>query len=96
MAYFGMGNGPGTMIRRIGGAIANDNAEPAVDGDWEAFLSGIEERTDRLLKGATPLDASAPREIKAMVAVWRMLDRDARLLRAREQGSLNLVPPACA
>jgi hypothetical protein len=95
MGYVGIECEQIQVIRRMGAATANDNPEP-FDAEWEAFLRGLEERTDLLLKEALVLDIATPREVKAMATVWRMLDREARVLRARGQQSFAAVPPVWA
>jgi hypothetical protein len=76
-------NGHGTLPRDTDHSFAEDAGSLGTAINLRAQLEEIERAVDALLSGNSPLPSSASPEVKAMLAVSRLLEREARALRAR-------------
>ena len=72
-----------SLLRETPGSVAVFGGETMKAADPRAALAEIDRVVDALLSGAYALDDAAPPEVKAMLTLWRLLETEARALRAR-------------
>jgi hypothetical protein len=70
--------------------VARQNDVPMMAAAWDSVLEEIELEVESLLMRPTPMTGQPTPEVEAMIAMWRMLENEARAIRAASDWKMGI------